>query len=71
MLEGHPLPWGLFFSLHHPGSIAPHPVITPCIHFQNYFTSREELEMEKREGRNVKLLIRKYNLIEHVLNQMY
>lgn len=26
---------------------------------------------KKREGGNVKILIRKYNLIEHVSNQMY
>lgn len=32
----------------------------------------KELGNEKtREGGNVKILIRKYNLIEHVLNQMY
>lgn len=70
MLEGHPLPLSLIFP-HHPGSIAQHPVITPCVHFQDILLAEKKLGMKKREGKNVKLLIRKYNLIEHVLNQMY
>lgn len=65
------MPLGLFPSLHHPGSIAPRPKSLPVYTVKTILLAEKKLGMKKGEGRNVKLLIRKYNLIEHVLNQMY